>query len=111
MREFLIAVAAATVVTGVAVSAGLLAFLGTVVDPIFTDLAVILLVGSVAAGLWVWRSERRAQEAAQACADTEVLDIEAIANHQPGPPPSHPITAGWWRRARRRTRRVKEGAR
>ncbi len=111
MREFLIAAVVASVITGVAAAAGLLAFLGVVVHPVFTDLAVVLLVGSVAGGLWVWRSERRAELAAQACADTEVLDLEAIANHLPPPPSLHPISAGWWLRARRRARRVKEVAR
>ncbi len=110
MREFLIAVASATVITAVAAAAGLLAFLGAVLHPVFTDLAVVLLVGSAAAGLWMWRSERRDELAAQACAETEVLDVEAIATYRP-PPARRSAAAARWKRACGRVARPKEGAR
>ncbi len=109
MREFLIAVASAAVITGVAVSAGLLAFLGVVVHPVFTDLAAILLVGSTAAGRWVWRAERRDGLAAQAGAETEVLDVEAIAAYRP-PPARRSVAAARWRQACARARRIREEA-
>jgi hypothetical protein len=109
MREFLIAVASAAVVTGVAAAAGLLAFLGAVVHPVFTDLAAILLIGSVAGGLWVWRSERRAEPAAQACAETVNLSLEAIAAYRP-PTARRSVAAARWRQACARARRIREEA-
>lgn len=116
MREFWAAAAVVFAIVCVAASAGVLMFLGAVIDPVFWRLAVVLITGAVTGGTWIWWRDRRAAgQAAPAGDDTEVLDREAIANHQPAAPRVHRFDAAWWRDARRRVRnrgsRIKESAR
>lgn len=92
---------------------GLFAFLGRVIHPAFWIFDGVLAAGVAAIAVW-WRWDTRgAAPAGPDDVETQDLSIEEIANHQPAAPAApraHRFDTAWWRRARGRAQRVKEGA-
>lgn len=109
VKRVLFWVAMFAAVAGSAALAVLLFFLGHMVDPIFYLLFTALVGGLAGIGVWLVREVLRDRAAARADADTEVFDVEAIAEHLPPPSPHRPV-ARWLRQACGRAQRIKEGA-
>ena len=93
-----------------AIAAAPVAFMATTFYPVaWWGLAVIVPTFTGAAW-WVIRDACQAEQKALAQDETEVLPLDAIANHMPAAPRAHRFDAAWWRKARRAARRrIKEG--
>lgn len=90
-------------------AAGIFAFLGQVLHPVFFWFVAFIAVSWAAVGLWAWRDLRRTDKAMAPIEDTVLLDIEAIAKHRPPVTRRRRDPRRWLRYVRHR-KQLREGA-